>query len=51
MATTAWYLLKNPFGIDNIFVAAFVPAVVLALDRLVSGRRPAPIATAGEAPP
>ncbi len=50
VATTAWYLLKNPLGIDNIFVAAFVPAVVLALDRLVSGRRPAPIATAGEAP-
>ena len=38
LATTAWYLLDNPFGIDSIFVAAFVPALVLGVDRLIPGR-------------
>lgn len=33
VATTAWYLLGNPFGIDNMYVAAVVPAVVLVAAR------------------
>jgi len=41
IGTTAWYLLGNPFGIDNMYVAAIVPALVLAADRLLPGR-PAP---------
>jgi SSS family solute:Na+ symporter len=49
LATTAWYLLKNPFGVDNIYVAAVVPAVVLAIDRLVSGRRSVALAADGKA--
>jgi len=43
VATSVWYLLDNPFGIDNIFVAAVVPAVVLALDRVFGGRRTPPV--------
>jgi SSS family solute:Na+ symporter len=39
VATTVWYLLDNPFGIDNMYVAAVVPAVVLAVERLFR-RRP-----------
>ena len=35
LATTAWYLLGNPFGIDNMYVAAVTPAVVLGVDRLI----------------
>ncbi|HQP19902.1 MAG TPA: sodium:solute symporter family protein, partial [Phenylobacterium sp.] len=31
VATTAWYLLGNPFDIDNMYVAAVTPALVLAL--------------------
>ena len=31
VATTAWYACGNPFGIDNIYVAATVPFVVLGL--------------------
>jgi SSS family solute:Na+ symporter len=34
IATTAWYLLGNPFGIDNMYVAVVTPAIVLALARL-----------------
>jgi SSS family solute:Na+ symporter len=33
--TTIWYMLNNPFGIDNMYVAAVVPAVVLFGERLV----------------
>ena len=49
IATTAWYLLGNPFGIDNMYVAAVVPALVLAADWLL--RRNAPnSASAGKVP-
>ena len=47
VATTAWYLLENPFGIDNIFIAALVPALVLAADHLIPGRRAARALAAG----
>lgn len=39
VATTAWYLLGNPYGVDNMYVAAVVPALVLAADRLIPGSR------------
>ena len=35
LATTAWYLLGNPFGIDNMYVALVTPAVVLVLSKLL----------------
>jgi solute:Na+ symporter, SSS family len=38
VATTAWYLLGNPFGIDNIYVAALVPLAVLGLQAALPGR-------------
>jgi SSS family solute:Na+ symporter len=38
LATTAWYLLGNPFGIDNMYIAALAPAIVLALDRVFSNK-------------
>lgn len=38
VATTAWYLLHNPFGVDNIYVAAIVPILVLGGHRLFRGR-------------
>lgn len=31
VATTVWYLLDNPFGIDNMYIAALMPAIVLAI--------------------
>jgi SSS family solute:Na+ symporter len=36
VATTAWYLLGNPFGIDNMYVAAVSPLLVLAAERLLN---------------
>jgi solute:Na+ symporter, SSS family len=35
LATTVWYLLGNPFGIDNMYVALITPAVVLVLGKLL----------------
>lgn len=33
-ATTAWYVFGNPFHIDNMYIAALVPALVLFLSSL-----------------
>ncbi|MDA3671136.1 sodium:solute symporter family protein [Burkholderia cenocepacia] len=35
LATTLWYLLGNPFGIDNMYVALVTPAVVLVIGKLL----------------
>lgn len=37
-ATSIWYVLGNPFGMDNMYVAAVAPLVVMAIDRLVAGK-------------
>ena len=41
IATTIWYLLHNPLGIDNMYVALVVPAIVMCIERLLgpSGSR------------
>jgi SSS family solute:Na+ symporter len=36
VATTAWYLAGNPFGFDNMYVAALAPILVIAADHLRS---------------
>ncbi|RQR72012.1 MULTISPECIES: sodium:solute symporter family protein [unclassified Burkholderia] len=35
LATTLWYLLGNPFGIDNMYIALVTPAVVLVIGKLL----------------
>ncbi|PTM56556.1 sodium:solute symporter family protein [Desmospora activa] len=35
--TSAWYLLDDPFGIDNMYIAIVVPFLVLVIDKLISG--------------
>ena len=32
--TTIWFILGNPFGIDNIYVAMVIPALAMICDRL-----------------
>ena len=34
VATTGWYLLDNPFGIDNIYIALIIPAIAMLIDRV-----------------
>ncbi|GJD70898.1 sodium:solute symporter family protein [Methylobacterium gnaphalii] len=36
LSTTGWYLLGDPFGIDNIYVAFATPAIVMVCDATVS---------------
>lgn len=48
LATTAWYLLGNPYGIDNMYVAAVSPLLVMAVERLL--RPGAPTATSLSTP-
>lgn len=38
LATTAWYLAGNPHGIDNMYVAALSPALVLLLSAIFQRR-------------
>ena len=45
VVTTAWYLLDNPYGLDNIYIAIVVPVVVMAIERIIAPRR----RTTGEA--
>ncbi|MBV8619486.1 MAG: sodium:solute symporter family protein [Curvibacter sp.] len=35
VVTTAWYLLNNPFGIDNMYIAALTPLAVMVIERLL----------------
>jgi SSS family solute:Na+ symporter len=35
VTTTAWYLMGDPYGIDDIYVALVTPAIVMLLDTLL----------------
>jgi len=39
ITTTAWYVLDDPFGVDDIYVALVTPALVMLLERLASQGR------------
>ncbi|WP_321963283.1 sodium:solute symporter family protein [Paraburkholderia sp. J7] len=36
IATTIWYLLGNPLGIDNMYVALVSPAIVMVVEKLLT---------------
>jgi SSS family solute:Na+ symporter len=48
IATIAWFLMGNPFGIDNAYIALVVPLIIMGLSSLVerSGRGRIKLATA-----
>ena len=35
VTTTGWYMMGDPFGIDDIYIALITPAVVIGLERLL----------------
>lgn len=51
IATTVWYLLGNPFGIDNMYVAAVSPLLVMAAERVLNPGSPAASSPSIVAPP
>jgi solute:Na+ symporter, SSS family len=36
VGATVWFLLGDPFGIDNAYVAAMIPLVVMGVDHLIN---------------
>ncbi|GBO47506.1 sodium:solute symporter family protein [Pectobacterium versatile] len=38
VATSVWYILGNPYGIDNMYVALVTPAVVILIDRMIPNK-------------
>jgi SSS family solute:Na+ symporter len=46
VTTSVWYVLGNPYGIDNMYVAAATPILVMAVERLLNTPKPAPVAAA-----
>jgi SSS family solute:Na+ symporter len=38
VVTSVWYLLGDPFGINNMYIALLTPAVIMAIDRLIPGK-------------
>ncbi|HVX75947.1 MAG TPA: sodium:solute symporter family protein [Bradyrhizobium sp.] len=37
VTTTAWYVMGDPFGIDDIYIALITPAIVMLIEWLVRG--------------
>jgi SSS family solute:Na+ symporter len=35
VATIAWFMMGNPFGIDNAYVALVVPLIIMGLSTMV----------------
>ncbi|ELI8127118.1 sodium:solute symporter family protein [Yersinia enterocolitica] len=38
IVTSVWYLLGDPFGINNMYIALLTPAVIMVLDRLIPNK-------------
>ncbi|CAE1142047.1 sodium:solute symporter family protein [Serratia rhizosphaerae] len=36
--TSVWYLLGDPFGINNMYIALITPAVIMGIDMLLPGK-------------
>jgi len=43
IATTAWYLAGDPYGIDNMYIALVTPPIVIFIERLFHWGEPAPM--------
>lgn len=42
VVTSVWFLMGNPFGIDNMYVALITPAIIMVIDRCIPSRQPQP---------
>lgn len=39
VVTSVWFLMGNPFGIDNMYVALLTPAIIMVIDRCIPSRQ------------
>ncbi|MEN4526421.1 sodium:solute symporter family protein [Pantoea agglomerans] len=42
VVTSVWFLMGNPFGIDNMYVALITPAIIMVIDRCIPSRHSQP---------
>lgn len=42
VVTSIWFLMGNPFGIDNMYVALITPAIIMVIDRCIPSRQSQP---------
>ncbi|MFW0699603.1 sodium:solute symporter family protein [Pantoea sp. Lij88] len=42
VVTSVWFLMGNPFGIDNMYVALVTPAIIMVIDRCIPSRQSQP---------
>ncbi|MFB6326294.1 sodium:solute symporter family protein [Pantoea deleyi] len=42
LVTSVWFLMGNPFGIDNMYVALITPAIIMVIDRCIPSRQSQP---------
>jgi len=45
VATSVWYVLGNPYGIDNMYIAAATPILVMTVERAVNAPKASALAT------
>ena len=38
VVTSAWYLMGDPYGINNMYIALITPAIVMAIDRIIPNK-------------
>jgi SSS family solute:Na+ symporter len=38
VVTSVWYVLGDPFGINNMYIALITPAIIMVIDRLIPQR-------------
>ncbi|EKY3917473.1 sodium:solute symporter family protein [Enterobacter sp. DTU_2021_1002640_1_SI_PRY_ASU_LCPMC_013] len=38
IVTSVWYLLGDPYGINNMYIALLTPAVIMVIDRLIPNK-------------
>ncbi|MGY3113489.1 SSS family solute:Na+ symporter [Pantoea eucalypti] len=42
VVTSVWFLMGNPFGIDNMYLALITPAIIMVIDRCIPSRQSQP---------
>lgn len=42
VVTSVWFLMGNPFGINNMYVALITPAIIMVIDRCIPSRQSQP---------
>jgi solute:Na+ symporter, SSS family len=46
--TSVWYLLGDPYGIDNMYIAVITPFIVMVIDRYIRGNKKQKISESSE---